>query len=251
MIVEDQPSSAERYASYITDYGRGFVVKSVCRHAAEAFEEFRKCQPEVLFTDIRLPGESGLAMLDRFRGGGWAGQAVIVSGYDDFSYARTAIRLQVAEYLLKPVFPDDMNTILDRLRMRFEDGSADAIETSLIGASARNFPPFVRRALTYVSLNFSHRLSLQDAAKTAFVSAAYLSSEFKRFTGYTFVEYIRRYRIEVAKTLLVTHIPMEEVAAEVGIGDAAYFNKIFKRVEQTTPGKYRRGRIGSTRKVRP
>jgi len=251
MIVEDEPSSAERYASYISGYGRGFVVKSVCRYATEALEAFRKCTPEVIFTDIRLPGDTGLIMLDRLRSGGWQGQAVIVSGYDDFSYAREGIRLQVAEYLLKPVFPDDMNTILDRLRLRFEAGAADAVETSLVGSSVNAVPPFVRRALTYISLNFSHRVSLQEAAKSAFVSSAYLSSEFKRFTGYTFVEYVRRYRIEVAKTLLVTHIPLEEVAAEVGIGDAAYFNKLFKRVEETTPGKYRRGKIGSERNLRP
>lgn len=241
MIVEDEPSSAERYASYITDFGHGFVVCSICHQAAQALEEFAACRPEVVFSDIRMPGQSGLAMIEKLRGSGWSGHAVIISGYDDFTYAQRAIHLQALEYMLKPVFPEDMNRTLTLLLSKFGEGPADSVESMLIGAGRRPLPRFIQRAVRYISLNYTRRICLAEAAKFAFVSPAYLSSVFKNTCGYTFVEYIRRYRIEVAKRLLPSNdIPLEEIAARVGITDAAYFNKLFKRVEQTTPGRYRR-----------
>jgi two-component system response regulator YesN len=241
MIVEDQLSSAERYASYITAFGHGFFVTSVCRQVSQAFDEFKKNPADVVFSDIRMPGESGLSMLEKFRNAGWDGQAVIVSGYDDFAYAQRAIHIQATEYMLKPVFPDDMHRTLRRLLTRFEDGAEDIIQSTLLGHSKRSLPPFVKRALNYISMNYADHISLREAAKYAFVCSAYLSSSFKRAVGYTFVEYIRRYRIEIAKKLLTSgNASMEEVAARVGIGDAAYFNKLFKRVALITPGRYRR-----------
>lgn len=241
MVVEDEPSSAERYASYISDFGHGFVVCSICHQAAQALKEFKINRPDVVFSDIRMPGETGLDLIEKLRNAGWEGQAVIVSGYDDFSYARRAIHLQAVEYMLKPVFPEDMNRTLQRLLGKFENGPADSVETMLIGPAPRSLPWFIQRALRYISFNYCHCISLAEAAKFACVSPAYLSSVFKSVCGYTFVEYIRRYRIEIAKRLLSsTDAPMEEIASRVGITDAAYFNKLFKRAEQTTPGRYRR-----------
>jgi YesN/AraC family two-component response regulator len=250
MIVEDQVSSAERYASYINAFGHGFVVTSICRQASKALDELKKNPPDVVFSDIRMPGENGLSMLDRFRRSGWEGQAVIVSGYDDFAYAQQAIRVRTAEYMLKPVFPDDMNRTLKELLARFEEDPADAIQSTLLNSSQGWLPPFVKRALDYISMHYSDRFSLLDAAKYAFVCSAYLSSSFKKSIGYTFVEYVRRYRIGIAKNLLTSsNMPIEQVAVRVGIGDAAYFNKLFKRVEGTTPGKYRRERNTSQRSL--
>jgi two-component system, response regulator YesN len=242
MIVEDEPTSAERYAGYVTEFGRGFAVSAVCHHAAEALASFKTVCPDVILTDVRMPGENGLAMVAKLREGGWRGQVVVISGYDDFSYARQAIHLDAAEYMLKPVFPDDMNRMLLRLLERFEEHPSDeSIEILLIGGSLDGLPKFARRALSFVAMNYQHRVSLRDVAKSAFVSSAYLSASFKRLCGYTFVDYLRRYRIEVAKRLLATSgVPLEEVALRVGISDAAYFNKLFKRVERVTPGRYRR-----------
>ncbi|HUX20789.1 MAG TPA: helix-turn-helix domain-containing protein [Spirochaetia bacterium] len=242
MIVEDEPSAADRYASYVAQFGHGFVVSAVCHHPAEAMSSFSAVQPDVVLTDVRMPGENGLGMVKRLREGGWKGEVVVISGYDDFSYAREAIHLDAAEYLLKPIFPEDMNRMLERLLCRFEEHPSDeSIEILLIGELMKSLPKFAKRALQFVTMNYQHRVSLRDAAQSAFVSSAYLSGSFKRLCGYTFVDYLRRYRVEVAKRLLATTtIPLEEIAAKVGIYDTAYFNKLFKRVEHLTPGRYRR-----------
>lgn len=242
MIVEDEPSAAERYASYVAEFGHGFVVSAVCHHPAKAIAAFSTVRPNVILTDVRMPGESGLEMVAELRARGWKGEVVVISGYDDFSYARKAIHLDAAEYMLKPVFPEDMNSMLGRLLERLEEQPGDEeIEDLLVGKAVERLPKFAKRALRFVAMNYQHRVLLRDAAQSAFVSSAYLSGSFKRLCGYTFVEYLRRYRVEVAKRLLATStIPLEEVAVRVGIDDTAYFSKLFKRVEHVTPGRYRR-----------
>lgn len=240
MVVEDEGASAERYASLINAFGHGFRVASVCRRVPEAIDEFRKSPPDVVLSDIRMGRENGLAMLEEFRRSGWNGHAVIVSGYNDFAYAQKAIHLQAFEYLLKPVFLEDMNRTLRRLLTRFEEQEG-GIEAALLGRGRRSLPPFVARALAFVALRYTDHVSLHDAADYACVSPAYLSTSFRRYCGCTFVGYLRRYRMEVAKRLLESgDLPIDEVAVQVGICDVAYFNKLFKRVERITPGRFRK-----------
>lgn len=240
MVVEDERAAAERYAALIGAFGHGFHVAAVCQQVPEALAVYRKSPPDVVFSDIRMGRDNGLAMLEEFRRSGWTGHAVIVSGYNDFAYAQRAIHLQAFEYLLKPVFPEDMNRTLRQLLARFEQHEG-GIEVSLLGRDRKTLPPFVARALAFVSEHYARRVSLREAAGCACVSPAYLSTSFRRHCGCTFVGYLRRYRIETAKRLIESSdLAIEEIAAQVGIGDVAYFNKLFKRVERITPGRFRR-----------
>ena len=68
----------------------------------------------------------------------------------------------------------------------------------------------------------------------------YISQLFKREAGVTFVQYITQKRLEDAKELLLaTQKSIEEIAAEVGVKDYCYFQKIFKKATGMPPGKYR------------
>ncbi|WP_319559593.1 response regulator [Marispirochaeta sp.] len=249
MIVEDEQSCAERYASYVADFGQGFVVCSICRMASQALEVFKTFRPDVVLSDIRMPGEDGLSMIEKIRKTGWCGQVVIVSGYDDFAYAQKAINLQAMGYLLKPVFEEDMNRTLLEVMSRLEDeGGVDSIEKDLIGPGYNSLPSFVKRAVRYISLNYEHHISLRDTASFASISSAHLSAVFKSVCGYSFIEYLHRYRLKVAKKLMETSdISLEEVAERVGMYDAAYFSKLFKRIEHITPGQYRKASYRNTR----
>jgi two-component system response regulator YesN len=118
IVVDDEPAALERYASYVEDYGHRFTVVARCSCARDAFAAVAKENPALLLTDIRMPREDGLSLLSRLRDAGWKGLAVIISGYDDFAYAQQAIRLGVFDFLLKPLFPEDMRNLLDRIGSR-------------------------------------------------------------------------------------------------------------------------------------
>ena len=73
---------------------------------AEGIRVARKFQPHILLTDIKMPGISGLDMIDAIKKFLPETKFVILSGYNDFEFAQNAIRLQVSSYLLKP-FTDE------------------------------------------------------------------------------------------------------------------------------------------------
>ena len=245
VIIEDEVNAAKYCASYIESYGHQFVVSAICRNAAEARVVLSKGMPEVIFCDIRLGKDNGLELMEEFRRSGWSGHIVIMSGYRDFNYVRKAIHLAATDYLVKPVFPEDVEKVLASIAAKIGKGTA-SIESLLIKSSRNSMPPFILKALDYVTLNYIDQINLKDVAPYACVSVAYLSAGFRKYTGYTFIEYLNMYRIEVAKKLLLeTNQPMEQIALQVGIGDVIYFNKLFKRFSRQSPGKFRRDFGGS------
>jgi two-component system response regulator YesN len=94
--------------------------------------------------------------------------------------------------------------------------------------------------LRYIRENYSQPITLDDAARSVFLSPFYLSHSFKDELGITFIEYLTRVRMEGAKKLLSDKsLSMQAIAEAVGYDDASYFSKVFKKNEGVTPNKYR------------
>jgi len=71
-------------------------------------------RPDVIITDVRMPRLNGLDMLSRLREKGQDACVIVISGYDDFSYVRSALTLGVKDYLLKPIKEQELNALLQR-----------------------------------------------------------------------------------------------------------------------------------------
>lgn len=76
----------------------------------QALELCSKHQPDILVTDIRMPGLSGLELIEKIAGASPHTKSIIISGYDDFEFAKQAITLQVFSYILKPIAEEDLRT---------------------------------------------------------------------------------------------------------------------------------------------
>ena len=94
----------------------GFRVVQRLTRAQQALQAIRQEKPDVVFADIRMPGMSGLELIDRVRESGTECEFLIVSGYADFQYAQEAIGKGVLEYILKPIDASKTDAILERLR---------------------------------------------------------------------------------------------------------------------------------------
>ena len=98
----------------------------------------------------------------------------------------------------------------------------------------------LKKALDVIHQNYRTHLTQQTVAGHVFLSPSYFSKIFKEGTGYTFNEYLNRLRIEKAKELLTnTNIEIEQIPNMVGYEDRSYFGKIFRRLTDTTPKRYR------------
>jgi AraC-like DNA-binding protein len=96
------------------------------------------------------------------------------------------------------------------------------------------------KALGFIKKNYMNKISLHDVAEAANISPSYFSKVFKEEMKCNFNVYLNKYRVEVAKKLLLDlSIPLVNVALFTGFEDQSYFSKVFKKVTGLTPGKYR------------
>ena len=102
----------------------------------------------------------------------------------------------------------------------------------------------VTKATNYISSNYMHDISLKKIANHTGVTPEYFCYLFNSETGLSFVKYLKKYRVEKAKKLLLTSDKKEyEIAEEVGYKDPKYFYRVFKQVTNLTPKQYRNTNI--------
>ncbi len=98
----------------------------------------------------------------------------------------------------------------------------------------------IKKAILYISQNFSHHLTLDETAAYVHLNPSYLSSLFRVSTGSTFKEYLNMVRIEESKRLLTnTDYSIIDIAVAVGFEDRSYFSRVFKKYTGLTPQQYR------------
>ena len=111
--------------------------------------------------------------------------------------------------------------------------------------SIKNYSPPVQKALLHIDGNLAENLTLRSLADTLNVSSSYLSSLFRKETGYTLTDYICRRRVRHAMHLLkTTRLQVQTVAQHCGMMDVQYFSKIFKKIAGMTPREYRLSQTG-------
>lgn len=103
----------------------------------------------------------------------------------------------------------------------------------------------VKRLIQYLQTNYSSRISIEAVSRSLYLNSAYLTRRFKAQTGYTPYEYLTRYRIMMAKELLLyTEMSVKEIAVKTGFPYPSNFITQFKALESMTPGAFRRHTAG-------
>lgn len=102
-------------------------------------------------------------------------------------------------------------------------------------------PPWLRAANDILRANFADRPTLSEVARSVGVHPVHLCREFRRYHQITIGDFLRRLRIDRARTLLMnTHDPLSDIALACGFTDQSHFSATFKRLVGTTPAKFRR-----------
>ena len=159
---------------------------------------------------------------------------VIVSGYDDFSYCQQALRLQITDYILKPVNYEEFGTCIDNLKISL-------YEQSTAKEPVEQEERIITSITRYMQKHLSEDISLSVLAEEFHMNAQYISQLFKNEIGVGFLAYLTNIRMEKAKKLLLaTSLSVAEIAEQSGYGDYRVFTKAFKKAEGITPSQYRR-----------
>jgi len=119
MIVDDEPAS-RKALEYVLDWERhGFQIAGEASSGEEALAMMAGQSYALIVTDIRMPGMDGLELAERIRSASDV-PILILSGYEDFEYARKAMRIGVEDYLMKPVEAAELVDKLAHIRRHLE-----------------------------------------------------------------------------------------------------------------------------------
>ncbi|MCD1257264.1 response regulator [Paenibacillus athensensis] len=136
LIVDDHKHLVESMLTTIAWQQYGVAHVYGAHSGYEALELMLSRDIDVLVTDIRMPGMSGLELIERVRAG-WPGvDCILLTGFADFQYAQKAIELQAAHYLLKPVRDEELLPLIARLlgRRRSEQEERARVERLALGS---------------------------------------------------------------------------------------------------------------------
>ena len=211
------------------------VVGEAC-DGMEALTQIDTLRPDIVIMDINIPIMNGLKVIQLSRIKHPNTAFVIVSGYDDFSYCREALRLQITDYILKPVNYEEFGTCIDSLKISlFEQRVSSAAEPEKQEERA------ITGITRYLQEHLAEEISLSVLAEQFHLNPQYISQLFKSEIGVNFLVYLTNIRMEKAKKLLLsTALSIAEVAEQSGYGDYRVFTKVFKKSEGITPSQYRR-----------
>lgn len=120
IMIDDEPWALEGLAEIIDWEKAGFVIERRFTDPQEALDYLCGNEPDVVFTDIRMPGISGVEIISQAREKGLRCEFVLISSYEDFEAAKRAIRLNVCQYILKPYDTQEIGELAVFLRERLE-----------------------------------------------------------------------------------------------------------------------------------
>jgi len=254
LVVDDEILVVKSLIASIEWEEYGYEVIGHAESCDDAFENIKSLKPDLVITDIRMPGRNGIDLLKMVRDCQLDTQFIVISGYADFTYAQKAMLYGAAGYCLKPFDEKEIAGLLIRVRSSLEkyreamktfeqpskdnDSCDNGIRPDYSPGNSKN--NLFNEIIRYINNNFDSDLNLGSISEKFIINPNYLSQVFKKETGYTFTDYITRLRISKACELLKsTQLTTREVAEKSGYNDYFYFCRTFKKSIGKTPRQFR------------
>lgn len=228
----------------------------------EGLDMVLSTSPDIVFTDIRMPGLNGLEMISKIKEYKKECKIIILSGFRDFEYAQQAVKLGAFRFLLKPTNTQEIilsikeaikelkrtksdEDIFKNLKRKVKENydlsdSVTIEEDNSLNSSEKKSKYLVVKAIAFMKENVLRSLTLKSVSDYLYISTWYLSKLIKKETGSTFIDILNDIRIDEAKRLLLQpQYKVYEVSAMIGFTDVTYFNKLFKCNTGLKPMEYR------------
>ncbi len=240
LVTEDEKLIRQNLIKKIDKLALPFLLTGEASNGKEAIEMIENNCPDLVITDIRMPQCDGLELAEYLYKNHPGIKVVILSGYNDFSYAQTAIKYAVKDYLLKPVTPEALSASLQKLLITMQKESGDFLPYE-VSSSTLEQKDIFELLEKYLQENFRQDISFQELAVKFGFTAEYLGKIFKKHSGLTLSKYLTRLRMNEAKRLLLSHPSMEiqKIGELVGYKDGFYFSRAFKSYTGIQPSEYR------------
>lgn len=115
LLVDDERNGREVLRALGEWEQNGITVLLEASDGEEALELIESEQPEIIFTDIKMPRMNGIELMEQLHAADYRGKCILVTGYDDYQFMRKAIQFNSYDYLLKPIDPDAFTKVLENV----------------------------------------------------------------------------------------------------------------------------------------
>lgn len=236
LLVDDEIMIREGFKHLFDWEVHGCEVVGEASDGMEALAQIDVLLPDIVIMDINIPIMNGLKVIEISRTKHPQIAYIVVSGYDDFSYCRKALQLQITDYILKPVNYEEFGSCIDNLKISIYES-----KTNTQIDSEKREERVISSITRYMQEHLSEEISLSVLAEEFHLNPQYISQLFKNEIGVGFLAYLTNIRIEKAKKLLLsTSLSVTEISERTGYGDYRVFTKVFKKTEGITPSQFRR-----------
>lgn len=265
LIVDDEKWVRSLIRNILPWRSHGFEPVGEASNGETALSRIQQYHPDILLTDVRMPGIDGLDLIERARERFPGLRIIVISGHDSFQYAQHAMNHGASGYILKPIEEADLLDVMchtrdEILRERDEHARSAALTDGLARlrevvdwnerSSALPEPKErtdreigdsrIAKALAIIHREYADQIGSSNVARRVFMNEAYFSSRFTNLVGKTFSAYVAEYRVGVATRLLrQPELRVKDVSVLAGFGSVSYFCRIFKEMTGVTPGVYR------------
>ncbi|MBQ8031952.1 MAG: response regulator [Butyrivibrio sp.] len=240
VIVDDERLVIEGIKAIIKRIEADVEVVGSAQDGMQTQRVIKNLNPDIVITDIRIPYLDGLSLIEECKEYCPDTVFIIISGFQEFEYARKAIRLDVLDYITKPVTIDKLKAVLECADKKLgrEETEASA-EKEIEKQKPDSGHKAIDTIVEYIEKNYSKDVGLTELSELVGMNPAYLSALFKETLGKTYIKYLTGLRVEKACQFLKEGNKVSAVASMVGISDVHYFGEIFKKYTGMTPREYR------------
>lgn len=241
IIAEDEELLLQNIIQKVEQCSAGFTVVGAAQTGSQAYELIEKTNPDLVISDIRMPVMDGISLLKKVREQYPNIDFIITSGYSDFEYARSAIKYQATEYLLKPIDPEELNASLLKLKTKYMLNQSH-LEDIFNQDTASHTPAQIAQILKdYLILHYAEDINLNLIAYNLNYSSGYLTKLFVSHYGSSPSKYLINLRMQKAQHMLLHNpgLSIKQIGDAVGYHDQAYFSRIFKKYCKVSPAEYR------------
>lgn len=201
LLVDDEIIIREGFKRLFDWDSHGCEVVGEASDGMEALGQIDTLLPDIVIMDINIPIMNGLKVIEMSRAKHPDIAYVIVSGYDNFAYCRQALRLQITDYILKPVNYEEFGRCIDNLKISIYRNKENA-ETDCEKTEERVISSITR----YMQEHISEEISLSVLADEFHLNSQYISQLFKNEIGVGFLAYLTNIRIEKGKKTLAFNL---------------------------------------------
>ena len=242
IIAEDEHRIRENLVKKIPAAHPRFKIAGAARNGREALELADGQSVNLLITDIKMPIIDGLELIEELYFTRPEIFVIILSGYDDFSYAKKAIHFGVKDYILKPVSKKELSAALERLEILLDKNNGLLSDDIADYNSDSAAEELCGKIIEYLKLRYTQNISITELSESFNLNPTYLSRVFKQITGRTPTRFLTDLRINAACRLMSEHPKLEvkEIAVKLGFNDQGYFSRLFKKEIGMSPLEYKK-----------